>query len=249
MKRMILITVLAVAMLAAMTGVAFAGNTIGVAGVSQWVVGDTVHSGYASTTNACKVCHDVHGNANYKLFIENDVTTGCNTCHVSVTAAPTVYSGAIDAHVIGGALATLPDSTNAAGMLGSDNLLGCLDCHNAAPHGANAGTGYALVQEDDNNDFCLRCHDENDGRLTLGLIADANTHVMVLEGDSYIRNGDITADHADADVTSANCINCHVDVTDFPHSGVYKLLTAGSAAQALDVECALCHGDTVGVTY
>ncbi|MDO8847561.1 MAG: cytochrome c3 family protein [Coriobacteriia bacterium] len=249
MKRMILVAVLALAMLATMSGVAFAGNTEGVAGISQWDGVDTVHSGYAATTNACKVCHDVHGNANYKLFIDNNVSTGCSTCHVTLTAAPNVYTGATDAHVIGGALATLPDSSNTAGMLGADAVLGCLDCHNAAPHGAGAGTGYALVTEDDDNDFCLRCHDENDGRLTLGVIADTNTHVMVAVGDSYIRNGDITADDADAGVTSENCINCHVDVTDFPHSGEYKLLTAGSAADALDAECRLCHGATVGVSY
>ncbi len=255
MKRMILVTVLALAMLAAMSGVAFAGNTEGVAGVSQWVITDTVHSGYASTTNACKVCHDVHGNANYKLFIANDVSTGCSTCHVAVTAAPNVYTAALDAHVIGGALATMPDSSNTAGMLGTDAILGCLDCHDAAPHGAgHAGAFYALTKASTAGttsvDFCLRCHDENDGRVDgAGAIEDANTHVMVAVGGSYVRNGDITATHADGGVTSANCVNCHVDVTDFPHSGVYKLLTAGSAAQALDAECRLCHGATVGVSY
>lgn len=259
MKRILFVAVLVVAMVAAMTGVAFAGSTMGVAGISQWVAGDTVHSGYATTTNACKVCHDVHGNANYKLFIDNNVSNGCSTCHVIATAAPNVYTGATDAHVLNVAAVVIPDSTNAAGMLGTDNVLGCLDCHDAAPHGAgHTAAIYALTKDvtagATAEDFCLRCHDNNDGRLTAGVRADNTTHVMAPLAAVYTEFGAATTTHADAGATSATCRSCHVEPLaagggDFPHSGVYKLLTAGSAAQALDAECRLCHGTTVGVAY
>jgi predicted CXXCH cytochrome family protein len=246
---MILVALLAVAMLASMAGVAYAGNTEGTTGVSQWVGGDTVHSGYATTTNACKVCHDIHGNANYKLFIANDVATGCSTCHISVTAAPTVYTET-DVHRINVAT-TIPDGSTDTplALTGDADELECLDCHNAAPHGAGAGTGYALITESDNNSFCIRCHDENDGRVTAGVRASNNTHVMIADGGAYTEFGATVADDCDAGATSANCVNCHVDNVDFPHSGEYKLLTTGSAALALDAECRLCHGATVGVEY
>lgn len=258
MKKMILVAVMVVSLVVATSGIAYAGNTEGVTGVSQWVgpfstpsqvTSDTVHSGYSTTTNACKVCHDIHGNSNYKLFIENDVATGCSTCHIAVTAAPTVYSDT-DVHRIN-TVTTIPDGSVDAplALTGEVDELECLDCHNAAPHGANAGTGYALVTESDNNDFCIRCHDENDGRVTEGVRASASTHVMIADGGAYTEFGATVADDCDADATSANCVNCHVDTTDFPHSGVYKLLTTGSAAQALDAECLLCHGATVGVDY
>lgn len=256
MKKMLIVAVMVVAIFAAMSGVAFAHTTEGVNGAAQFVAADggMVHGSYATTTNACKVCHDVHGNTSYKLFLAASASEGCAVCHVAVTAATTVYTGAYDAHVIDAdsTLAALPDSSSTVGMLGSDALLGCMDCHDAAPHGMGAGTMIALSTEaTSRTDFCLGCHDENDGRLTGGVRADDNTHVMAGLGVAYTEFGATTTTHADAGATSATCENCHTNGTadDFPHSGNYKLLIDGAAAQALDVSCMACHGAGVGVAY
>lgn len=248
MKKMILVLSMVVVILVATAGIAFAGNVEGTAGVAgNWVGGESIHSGYATSTNACKVCHDVHGNANWKLFMANDVASGCQSCHVDGGGGLPVYTNMTGvAHRVDGAAMTVPDS---GGAVAFPDGLGCLNCHDAAPHGAGSVAGaYALTKQANHDDFCLKCHTQNDGRVAAGTRASNNTHVMVAKGAAYTDFGATTAAHVDDGATSATCISCHTSKLDFPHTGNFKLLTTGSAVAALDVECRLCH-QGVGVNY
>lgn len=278
MKKMLLIVVLAMVMILAYASVAVADSPTdeGVAGTTQWNSGESVHSGWDTTTNGCKVCHDVHENSNAYLFVFDNVQTGCVTCHTSGGGGLPVYTGTggLDAtdggHSLTAGDVDVPDSDGinpspAPGIGPGDDVIAvfnCLTCHDAAPHGAGQGTlsstgivPLVTTNGTTQTDFCVRCHDPNDGRPVAG-VKTTPTHVMVAKGDAYTGEAGTTAAHADDAADAKECKNCHInaaaiggDSGDYPHTGNWKLLKTGAAALNLDTECLLCHGATVGVMY
>lgn len=257
MKKTVFVLVLAMVMILAMGSVAHAATIEGINGISEWVTSDSIHQGYASSVNACKVCHDVHENPNAKLFITDNMNDGCGLCHTGGTTGVQVYTGT-ERHTRGAML--IPDSGGTNGPaddltanISSGGLI-CIDCHDAAPHGAGAPDPFIVALSTESTsmtDFCLKCHEVNDGRLVGGQRTDKLTHVMAGLGATYTEFGSTTTSHADVGANSSTCANCHTNgtQTDFPHSGNYKLLVDGSTAKGLDVECRMCHGDTVGSMY
>lgn len=257
MKKTILVLALTVAMLAAMSGIAYAGNTEGTFD-STIAGGAKIHSGYAAGNNDCKACHDVHGNTNYKLFIANSTSAGCTLCHITTTVGTAVYGSDPDVHRIAVDTTTPDTAADELDRSGSASQLDCMDCHDAAPHGVGytAGTDYPLTKgfaiATESVEFCLQCHDENDGRVPAGTTrTDLGTHVMIAQGGAYTENGATNAVHANALSTSALCTSCHTNgsKTDFPHTGNFKLLDDAAGADLLDVTCLRCHSAGVGVTY
>lgn len=221
---------------------------------SNWVSTENVHGGYADTTNSCKVCHDVHENANAHLFITTVVSDGCVLCHTDGGGGTAVYTGT-SAHDLLNADEIIPD---VGGTNGFDDdtvidALSCIDCHDAAPHGAGESTAsghYTLTTADDPVDFCVACHAANDGRVSGGDVGQP-THVMAAVGTSYNDfAGTPGIGAADSGATSADCVNCHTNgsADDFPHSGNYKLLADGAGQYALADVCLGCHSG-VGTDY
>lgn len=264
MKKTIMIVALAMVMLFAFSSIAFAALTDsldtveGVAGLTQSPT-DSAHGGYAQSTNSCKLCHDVHQNANGHLFLAATTSAGCYVCHVSgVGSVNSVYTGTAVAHDITDGVLTIPDSgaTYATDESTGVDGLTCMGCHDAAPHGKGfAAGGYALTKQANHVAFCVKCHKANDGRVVGGLV-EQPTHVMALVGTTYVDKGSASGiGAADSGATSADCINCHTNGgtasvlgTDFPHTGTFKLLMTGATAQGLAPECLACHSG-VGSAY
>lgn len=239
MKKMIIVTILALAMLFSMAASAYATGAGEGTFATAVELGDVanVHGTYAATTNACKVCHDVHGNANAKLFIAAVASDGCILCHDALGLGAAVYQGVgTTAHLADETITIIPDGTGGV----FDGNLGCMDCHSAAPHGAFEGTyGKLSTVDGTETDFCASCHLPNDGR-----VAGVNpTHIMVAQDL-------VTYTHALTGATSATCASCHTnfdgtDNADYPHEGNYKLLNQNvSSGTDLDDSCRPCHVDS-----
>lgn len=250
MKKTMIVVVLAVAMLATMSGIAYAGYATPDPNVDeQWAA----HSGFAATTNYCKQCHDVHGGVmntdNTPLWRYGTVTDVCYYCHVGGAAmsGDQVYGDTTfeAEHTIGAT--NVPDAAVAGPThagLGSDDKLGCFDCHDAAPHGAGAtssgwGSGGALITTTKSfgTAYCGGCHDLNDGGALGGGGSDTTHPIVSSVTDATVAFG-----------ASQGCISCHDSTlaNGFPHqTNGYAmlqdtaLLTGG--IYPLDDICMTCH--------
>lgn len=267
MKKTIFIVLVVIAMLAMGATSAFAAGYKVDTGWSVGADGDPAtlrHSGYATTTNACKACHDVHGagtitalgaptatpSANLKLYRWDTSSDGCNACHLGTSAlsAVQVYTVATALttaeHTLG--VGVIPDSAADAGLAldgVNTTVLDCFDCHDAAPHGA--GSTADLIKADLTtvagvNAYCgTRCHDLNDGDVTSHSLKPA------------------PVDGVHAFVVADSCYKCHTSAgsAGFPHQDVDDYAFLGSATladSALDAKCVSCHisgGSGVGLTY
>lgn len=248
MKKILFICIIVVAIMAISATSAFAYK------VDTINYNNARHSGYATTTNACKACHDVHGGSTNlgtgvasMLYRWDTASAGCTACHQGAAPLTTtvVYGlvGAVAEHTIGAA--AVLDSTDDTGIsTTAPATLDCFDCHNAAPHGAGAGypgaTGTSLITEATVNAFCLRCHDKNDDVAT--------SHPVGALG---------TFDSTTSWASSTNCTSCHTSAAGdgFPHQDAadYAFLgVAGVTEIAQDAKCITCHisgAAGVGLTY
>lgn len=261
MKKIMFVLVLAVAMVAMISGVASAAYRVDV----DVDPSTAAHTGFGATTNYCKQCHDVHGGVmagdNTPLFRYGAVADSCEYCHVgnvAMSGKAQVYTLAtFEAEHTLGKLA-IPDRYSAVvgDGLGSDLKLGCIDCHMSAPHGDGVqstfwGVSGALILAtyDDPNAYCgALCHDMNDEGAIGGTGADPGTHPIVVA----------VADATVAITPSSSCLSCHQATKttgEFPHrSGGWALLqdtplaTGTPSVYALDGVCMTCHPD-VGTTF
>lgn len=258
MKKIMFVLVLAVALVAMMSGVASAAYRADI----QVDESLAAHDGFGASTNFCKQCHDVHGGVladdNTPLFRYGVVADSCAYCHVgggAMSGAQVYTVATFEAEHTIGELA-IPDRNTADG-LGSDAKLGCIDCHMAAPHGAGTasswGTSGALITSayNDPNDYCgALCHDMNDEGALGGTGADATHPIVATVTDSTVANA-----------ATVSCLNCHdattvATVSEFPHrSGGWAFLQntaldadASAATQPLDGVCMTCHPN-VGNTF
>lgn len=97
MRKLILVLSLAILLMFALTGVAFAVNSHLPSGDRKMEIksdncaechaGGTLHTsgphgGYSSTTDKCQSCHDIHGSAeNSVLLMGTNLTAACQYCH------------------------------------------------------------------------------------------------------------------------------------------------------------------------
>ncbi len=236
MKKLLIIAAIVVAIVAMTGTVAMAGQ--GSSGYNT-VVGATVsiHGSYADTGNECEVCHAVHGaTGTYKLLRNNSAASACNACHVGASAltAAKVYtftSGVLAEHVIGAS--SVPDNGNGTSV----SSLACMDCHDAAPHGAGANASGKLstaAYTGSEQAFCAGCHEANN--------AGTDTHVF-----------DSSADNVRAFAASGDCNDCHNDTAGFPHETQTLRFRAGTTStDGVDAICLDCHDNGtsgVGRTY
>ena len=116
------------------------------AGYSTTGFGTTPHSGYASTSNKCKVCHAVHDAASGgQVLLRSTVANACNYCHVGGTISTkqpygnstTSYTNdyAWNHSSVGyGSIV----NTDAKASFSAEESSTCTNCHSV--HGANAIT-------------------------------------------------------------------------------------------------------------
>lgn len=244
------------------------------------------HNGtYSTATNKCSNCHAVHnagtdyaGTNVYKLLRTADASAAqgaCNFCHITGAAgvpqpySTASFSGAPERarHRVDGTADTIPDSTvptGASSQLGSDLVLGCLDCHNAAPHGS--GNVWKLTKDEGAGGFtletpvCKRCHDKNYTPNDKDQAFDKQTHPMVDNDNRRVgRATQVAATWAN----TYRCKFCHANAQGigiFPHvsrAARFLMSTAGDLNQAgtggyLDAVCTDCHrwsSDGVGITF
>lgn len=244
------------------------------------------HGNYTTATNKCSFCHAVHNAGTdynglnvWKLTRtngDNEAMGACKYCHVSGSVSvklPYNYTGGAAApararHSIDGTATVIPDST-VPGQLGANGYLDCLDCHNAAPHGA--GNVYKLTKDVGASSsmftpICKRCHDKN--FVDENDPWDKQSHPMVESTDGMTRPDRAAAGRqvVGAGWDTRDCKRCHANggsagLGSFPHisraarflqSSAGDLTADGSGGQ-LDVICLQCHrfgaGEGVGLTY
>lgn len=224
------------------------------------------HGGYATTTNLCSFCHAVHnagidgnGGGAYKLTRSSNgqVLGACYYCHESgglVTKQP--YSTAsFDSEPVRaehrlGIATEVPDSTIPTTVsIGLDSKLDCVDCHNAAPHGAGETADSKLFKDavavGNVTPVCVRCHNKNFVEIFNGA-----SHVMTVSPDGGLAYRGVTV--VGGGVSSTRCVSCHSNLGKgmFPHiSSAARFLktaagdlNASGSSGSLDAVCMECHG-------
>ena len=165
-------------------------GTGGQAATDVWNYADatTDHTGWkhptttTSTTNpvnGCDKCHDVHDPTaspapKYLLMADNTNSAYCTSCHTAA-GAPQVggnshFTGVpTDVNMNSGLTPALPwaNQINEDGTAGADwptataNRMVCETCHSVHKQGYQTTPGYALRDDNSNNEICQACHSSN----------------------------------------------------------------------------------------
>jgi cytochrome c2 len=153
MKRTIFVVLTVVAIVALMSGTAFAAGRYNAVYLDP-TAGASPHGTYSTATNKCAVCHAVHNPggisalsaankaidanrdaalAGSEVLLRDDVANACSYCHVSNTfAIKTVYAETETNYTDN----TLSNAHNTNGGAMSDTGVNCTNCHQV--HGAAA---------------------------------------------------------------------------------------------------------------
>lgn len=263
MKRVVLVIPLAVVLVFSMATLAYASGYRDPATLA----GASPHTGYATTTNLCKVCHAAHGATGPEALLPSSKATACNFCHEASSPYSTkevydiVDTSVKASHDMGVLLNTTPDTSKTATLSGT---FVCSTCHST--HGANTIlAGVDILKENPAGDspdsetvttvdqFCADCHNKNLRESGTETYA-TTTHWM------------LAADSTTSWTGSQDCNSCHSEPVsdiippiedDYPHEGTsYFFLGTGKDTteitdlSKLDNKCLLCHrnaGDTLGV--
>ncbi|MBN2821875.1 MAG: hypothetical protein JXR33_01595 [Coriobacteriia bacterium] len=253
MKKTLIVAMLALAIVAVTASAAYGFGFYDESGSLNEDM--AAHGDYTATGSACKQCHDVHGALSAPLWRWSDISTGCSYCHLGTGAASStqVYTLATfqAEHTIGATDLYDASELNETAALTRDGsataVLGCFDCHDGSPHGADNGTIFgatgALISDTwtDEGDYCGGCHDLNE--------------VYVAGGASHVL-GAADGVRAFVDTETGYCVDCHATASlQFPHQAAdYRFL--GQADAVTDVQdgfCFGCHrdglGNGVGLTF
>ncbi len=265
MKKAIIFLSVVVAVVIALPALAWAGGWS-----AAPVPAGSPHTGYATSTSKCKVCHAVHeaenaaNTLNGEKLLRSTVTGSCDYCHVGGGFAATQVYNSLPAsytantgkeHTLSSANTTIPDSGDATGQANPANdyvLAGfnCVSCH--AVHGANTIlAGVRILKANpgpstkftvtNQTGFCADCHDNNYATVK-DLVGgpDQTSHYM----------GAVTSATL-ASTASDECRSCHsgagtpTPANNFPHrtDGLDFLKDAynGGATNLLDSVCLDCH--------
>jgi len=207
------------------------------ASASGWdpLTGGSPHSGFATTTDQCKMCHAVHeadddaGSLNGVKLLRSDASGACDYCHVQNNfSIKEVYDNdsanyAADTgkeHTLSSGPTTIPDSGDVDGgglptgeadpaddYVLTDGLQ-CTDCHSV--HGAGCIAGSKILKADPGPS----------PRFVPGSLATSTTEFCAdCHTNNYVTDKDVGGDQsshymgavtsATADAASTECRSCH----------------------------------------
>ncbi|MGB4593728.1 MAG: hypothetical protein WBI63_08165 [Coriobacteriia bacterium] len=264
-KRVAFVLVLTCLAVALTAGVAFAAAGAGSNGASDpYAVnpGGTPHTGYATTTVKCAVCHAVHrGPVAGEVLLRGTVANACEFCHIQNNVSTVKVYGQVVANY------TTDYENNHSSVGGNSD---CVDCHTVHGAGAisttigglntkilkatagtlpggNAGVPGTWAFDDGTvragvvSKYCTQCHDY----WTAGYDDTAldQNHIMTVLGEDLTTytnaQTSITKPVQVAYAASTYCTSCHDAGSDtaadnFPHytSGDRFLLSAASSIAA-----------------
>lgn len=224
MKKFVFLVLVSFVFLLLLGSVALAG------GYQTGGFGTTPHSGYASTSTKCKVCHAAHdAAAGGQVLLSSTVANACNYCHITTATSSKHPYGDTEANYTsdtawnhsGVGYASIANTDAKASFVNQETST-CNDCHSV--HGANAITigTTTIAKKDpgvaggptatDENTFCANCHRSNHYSTSYNGAAPANyfglSHIQGAANPSY-GNTSATYTGRVAGTASTGCSNCH----------------------------------------
>lgn len=207
MRKLILITMIAMVLALAMVGVASANGG--------------PHGGYTATTDACAGCHRAHTATGAKLLVAADTTALCFTCHGSNATGSVlnVTDGVLEATV--GSNAGTALNGGGFGFYNGSATTSSHDTSGAATDawGNGGGRGVASALASGATLSCASCHDPH-GSSNYRILKTTVNNVTVAV--AQVDEGSQTYDSEQWGTGQSNiCAACHND---------YHITAAGSGS-------------------
>lgn len=238
MKKILFVVLMAMILIAAMGGVAFADRND--SGYLAPTAGVSPHGGYDTTTQYCAVCHAVHNaSATGEVLLRSTVTNACAYCHVNA-------GNTFDIKMVYGGDPTYYDGTSVA--VGYD-----------AANGHTAATGGDMS---DTNVKCTDCHQVHGATQSMAT-TDLYMSRKILKWNALLKDADFSGIAANADDTTAvddnisgYCSQCHTyyntayngdshamrsTFDDYQNAAASASVRGGSVAFDDSGSCRACH--------